>query len=79
MPATIRAKEASRARGKRKSTLHRLILVSTWLLVPDHTEFLRILRLRRCAVSVKGLISGGVSAIKRGRARRSLHDCNSAT
>jgi len=42
MPATIRAKETNRARGERKSTLHRLVLVSARLLVPDHTKLLRI-------------------------------------
>lgn len=42
LSATIRAKETNRARGKRESTLHRRVLVSTRLLVPDYTKLLNI-------------------------------------
>lgn len=42
LSTTIRAKETNRARGKRESTLHRRVLVSTRLLVPDHTKLLNI-------------------------------------
>ena len=46
LSTTIRAKETNRPRGKRESALHRRVLVSTRLLVPDHTKFLNINKLR---------------------------------
>jgi len=79
MPATIRAKETSRARGERKSTLHRLVLVSTRLLVPDHTKLLRIQQITALRYSANGVYFHGISAIKRDCTRRSHHDCNSPT
>jgi len=41
VPAAIRAKEIDRARGKRKSTLYRPILVPARLHVSGHTGILR--------------------------------------
>lgn len=53
----IRAKEISRSRGKRKSTLYGRVLVSTRLHVPDHTELLKVAASCVALVSHNGLFA----------------------